>query len=108
MKASETVTKPKCYICGPITGARDGNRALFEDGCKQAKGLGYEPVNPHDNGVPSSATWSAHMRADIKMLCDCEAILMLPGWFSSRGASLEYDLAEALEIDVLYYESGRV
>lgn len=33
------------------------------------------------------------MRADLKALLECEAIVMLPGWQASQGACLEYNVA---------------
>ena len=42
-----------------------------------------------------------HLRADIGDLLDCDAILMLPGWEDSAGATLEHSIAVALGLEVL-------
>ncbi|WP_255493271.1 DUF4406 domain-containing protein [Dysgonomonas sp. HDW5B] len=38
--------------------------------------LGYQTVNPLNNGVPKDSTWNEHMRADLKLLLDCDAIYL--------------------------------
>lgn len=91
----------KCYISGPITGIPDGNKARFLAASEALKAIGYEPVNPHDNGVQAGAPWAEHMRADIAILMGCDRIFMLPGWTASKGARIEYDLAAALGIPLI-------
>ena len=46
---------------------------------------GYSVVNPHD----------------IKVMVDCDVIVLLPGWGRSRGALLERQIAIALGLRVL-------
>ena len=38
------------------------------------------------------------MRRAIKMLCDCDFNVRLPGWQQSKGAQLEAQIAKALGI----------
>ena len=38
------------------------------------------------------------MRRAIKMLCDCDFNVRLPGWVNSTGARLETQIADALGI----------
>lgn len=40
------------------------------------------------------------MRADIKALCDCDHVVVLPGWEKSRGATLEVFIATQLGMRV--------
>ena len=42
------------------------------------------------------------MRKDIKLLMDCDCILMLKGWSVSRGASIERELAMSLGLPIFY------
>lgn len=86
----------KIYISGPMTGYVDFNLPAFFAAEEQLRALGYEPVNPARNGLPDSAEWHEHMRADIKLLMDCEALCFLPGSGASRGATLEMDIASRL------------
>ena len=59
-----------------------------------------DAVNPHDLCQPEW-DWSKCMRADIRALCDCDAIYMLPGWEKSNGAQLELHIAHRLGLIVL-------
>ena len=85
----------KIYISGAITGHPDGNRLQFQAAANAIIAKGHEPVNPHDIGdaLGDRAEWNDYMKADIKALLDCDAILMLPGWEQSIGAKIENQLA---------------
>jgi hypothetical protein len=86
----------RVYISGPMTGMPELNAPAFNAAEQQLAAAGYEPVNPVNNGQPNDAPWHQHMRADIAMLVTCEAIVMLPGWQASRGATLERHIARRL------------
>lgn len=90
----------KVYISGPMTGIEDLNRADFTWAAKMVQVFGMQPVNPHDVCDPSW-DWHQCMRADIKALCDCDAILLLPGWEKSNGAQLELHIAHRLGLRVI-------
>ena len=45
------------------------------------------------------------MRADIKALCDCDEIALLPGWENSTGAHVELNLAHRLGMRVVAIEA---
>ena len=100
----------KIYISGPISGVSlETAYNNFTNAEVQLLEEDYEPVNPFNNGLPSNATWEEHMRADLKLLLDCDAIYMLEGWEKSRGARIEYALAVDLKMDVQYqcrYSNG--
>ena len=120
-EAIEHERKPRCYIAGPIAGVPDF-RKRFAAAVPAVEALGYEVVNPcdiapadHDNGCPpgydpgdaSGHTSSAcFMRADLRVLLDCDAIFMLPGWRESRGATVEHAVAVACGIPVLEEKEG--
>lgn len=65
--------------------------------------LKSEPVNPFNNGVPSYEDWRVHMKADIKLLLECDGILMLRGWETSKGAKLEFDVATSCGLKVINF-----
>lgn len=91
----------KIYISGPITGhPRERVERAFAEAEAVIRESGHEPVNPLGNGLPISATWYEHMRADIRMLLDCDAILMIGDWPCSRGVSIEMELAIGLGMNV--------
>ena len=96
----------KIYISGKITGLPLSEaRQRFADSADFLNEIGFEAVNPLNNGLDDKATWKEHMVADIAMLLDCEAIYMMDNWIESRGASIEYDIANRLNLDV-WFESN--
>lgn len=96
----------KIYISGKITGLPLSEaRQRFEDAAVFLAEIGFDPVNPLNNGLESSAMWKEHMVADIRLLLDCDAIFMMDNWIESRGASIEYDIANRLNMDV-WFESN--
>lgn len=92
----------KVYISGPITGLPlETVYNNFTNAEVRLLEQGYEVVNPLNNGLPTNATWNEHMRADLKLLLDCDSIYMLNGWTNSKGAMIEYDLARILHFDII-------
>ena len=93
----------KIYISGPISGLP--LETVYNNFTNAEVNLlekGYKVVNPFNNGLPTTATWEEHMRADLKLLLDCDAIYMLEGWEKSRGARIEYALVVDLKLNIQY------
>jgi len=103
----------RIYISGKITGIEDKAYQIFEDGEKEVKTIfSTMPVNfsketliivnpmklPHLH----DKTWEAYMKEDLKELLSCDAIYMLKGWSESKGAAIEYDLANKLGLTVIH------
>nr|DAT99699.1 MAG TPA: deoxyribosyltransferase [Caudoviricetes sp.] len=93
------MSRGKVYISGPITGIDFGNRFAFSCARNALELCGYEAVDPSEVQLGDDATWADYMRADLKLLLDCDFIYMLEGWENSRGARLERELAENLGIE---------
>jgi hypothetical protein len=93
----------KLYISGPVSGMPGLNKDAFNAAEIQLDAAGHSVINPIKNGLPDDAPWVDHMRADIKMLMDCDGVAYLPGWENSRGAKIEIELARALGFPVLHY-----
>lgn len=66
------------------------------------KRLGYEPVNPLDNGLSEHDNWEVHIVKDIATLLQCKAIYMLQDWQDSKGARIEYYIATQIGIPIMY------
>ena len=97
--------KEKIYISGAIAHHDLEERKMAFSLCAAfCEHCGFEAVNPFDNGVDQSEDWRKHMRADIRMLVDCDAICMMDGWEQSKGCKLELDVARSCGLTV-YYES---
>lgn len=90
----------KVYVSGPMTGYPDFNRRAFEVATQDLTSLGHDPVDPGDAEVPEQA-WAEFLRADLRMLLDCQGVAVLPGWEASRGAALEVHVAHQLGMTVL-------
>lgn len=101
------MSRGKVYISGPITGIAFGNRFAFMCARCGLELCGYEVVDPSDVKLDDDATWADYMRADLKLLLDCDYIYMLEGWEDSKGARLERELAERLGIEQVDIDQER-
>lgn len=88
------------YISGPMTGKVSFNFPAFHAEAERLRALGHVVVNPAEINTDVDAEWGDCLRADIKALMDCDAIVLLPGWEKSRGALLEFHNADALEMAI--------
>lgn len=104
------------YIAGPMTGVPDYNFPLFFEVEKKLKALGYKVENPAKNNGRTLAaaiadareekmTWAEYMRRDIVRLAKADAIVLLPGWYLSRGAALEARIALELGMGLFVWQS---
>ena len=94
----------RIYISGPMTGCADLNFPAFNAEAARLRGLGYEVVNPAEVNPDASMPWDACMRADIKALCDCDTLALLPGWERSNGAHLELHIAHRIGLEITHTE----
>lgn len=94
----------RIYLAGPMTGLPDFNYPAFHAEAARLRALGYDVANPAENPPSACGTWAGYMRLAIPLLCRCDAICLLPGWASSRGASIEHALAVHLGMAVIYQE----
>lgn len=86
----------KLYIAGPMTDLPESNYPAFHAAAKVLRELGHTVLNPADNPVPACGTWLGYMRMSLVQIADSEAIVMLPGWTTSKGARIEHQLARDL------------
>jgi hypothetical protein len=112
----------KIYIAGPMSGIEDWNFPAFFEAEEQLKELGHETLNPATNdgasletaiqnaisARDSGATWSSYMRRDLSNLVLSDSLCLLPGWQSSKGASLEVYVAKALGIPLYILRDGKL
>lgn len=98
----------RIYIAGPMTGLPDNNYPSFHDAAARMRNKGWHVENPAENPAPhveAACTWSGYMRMGISQLMTCHAIYLLPGWQNSRGASVEYFIAQRLGLTI--YEHAK-
>lgn len=95
----------KLYVSGPMSGIQDHNFPAFNAAAAKVTALGHVPVNPVDINPDPGTPWAMCLRADLRALCDCDGIVLLPGWEKSKGAQLELHVAHRLEMSVHFIES---
>lgn len=96
-----TATAMRIYLSGPMTGLPNLNFPAFHAAAAKLRARGLEVVNPAEINPDTGMSWEECMRADIKALCDCQALAMLPGWERSNGAHLEVHIAHRLGLQIL-------
>ncbi len=90
------------YIAGPITGIPDKNITAFTAATNLLLENGHIPICPLTLNEldPVEDNWLSQMKRDLKYLVDCDAVFLLPGWETSKGARLEVQVAKSLDIKV--------
>ncbi len=91
----------KLYIAGPMTGIEHMNFPAFMEAEKKLQAMGFETMNPARHGA-GEGTWSDYMRRDITDLLTCDGVATLNSWNESKGATLEVQIAETLEMPVAH------
>lgn len=93
----------KIYISGKISGLPFSEvEKTFKNTEARLKKLGFEVVNPIKKNISTNASWTEHMRMDIKLLMDCDTIYMQRNYKHSKGAMIEYSLAKRLGYTVIH------
>lgn len=89
------------YIAGPMTGHPDFNYPAFAYAATVLRAKGIDARSPHEiDNEGQEQSWQWYMRRALRMLLECDAITLLPGWETSRGACCERSVAEALGMTI--------
>jgi hypothetical protein len=91
----------KIYIAGPMSGFPEFNYPTFHAVASALRSQGHQVESPAENPEPPCGSWEGYMRMAVAQLARCEAVALLPGWESSKGASLEHRLAHDLGLKVV-------
>lgn len=97
----------RIYIAGPCTGIEALNYPAFSAAAARLRAEGHDVINPAENPEPPCGSWTGYMRMSVAQVATCEAVAMLPGWESSKGASLERHIARALGMQVVYLAGAK-
>jgi hypothetical protein len=92
----------KIYISGKISGMEDEAKVLFDRAEKYLLSKGYEVVNPMKLEHNENTHWHHYMKTDIIALMECDAIYMLTNWTESKGAVVEFYIADNLEFEIIH------
>ena len=95
----------RVYLSGPMSGRPEFNFPAFHAAASALRAKGLEVANPAEIEPTGEKTWANCMKADIKVLCDCCTVALLPGWESSKGANIEARLANQLGMRVVEFET---
>ena len=93
----------RVYVAGPMTGLAESNYPAFHAAAARLRNKGWHVENPAENPAPhveAACDWTAYMRMGVSQLMTCHAIYLLPGWQQSKGASLEFFIAQRLGLTV--------
>jgi hypothetical protein len=89
------------YIAGPMAGRKNLNFEAFAKASQKLRLEGWQVFNPaaaNLEGMPLHQI----MAYVLMRVCESDAIAMLPGWYLSGGARIEWLLAKYLKIKVVY------
>jgi Domain of unknown function (DUF4406) len=101
-KSRNSGKRKKVYISGPMTGKVNLNYESFHKKADELKRKGYEVANPAEHfGGRQDLERSVYLREDLRQLVECDFIVFLKGWKSSKGAVLEYLVSLECGIEVL-------
>jgi hypothetical protein len=90
----------RVYLSGPMTGIEDNNFPAFRRWAAKLRADGFDVVSPAE--IQEAGTWELCLRADLRELCTCDAIALMPGWEGSKGAHLELHVAHRLGMNVMH------
>lgn len=106
----------RVYIAGPMTGYHEHNFPAFREAAETLRAHGWDVISPaemdeedgyeppKDGGEISQETYIEFLLRDLNAIAGCDGIVLLPGWYSSAGAKVEYAWANALKLEVLSYK----
>lgn len=96
------------YLAGPMSGYPENNFPAFITAAHALRRWGLVVVNPAELTLAKYGTveeamkvpWETHLARDIGELVKCDAVVVMPGWEKSPGATLEVDVARRLRMPV--------
>jgi hypothetical protein len=95
----------KYYLSGAITHQPDF-KAYFKKYEEELQYWGIDNIfNPAAVEWPQDVKWETCMKYDLKILVNCDVLVLLPNWKKSKGVKLEIHIAKALGIRVIAIRS---
>lgn len=95
--------RPKVYLSGPMSGIAEHNYPAFMAAQRAIEEEGFIVLNPANNDA-SLPRWQL-MSADVDHVLRCDALVVLPGWMNSLGASTEVNVGLEAGKRIIDYET---
>lgn len=111
----------RIYLSGPMTGYPSYNVTGFATYARLLRlQTDHEIINPFDldsDDVLSKSVasedgrhfseqeWAEFIARDVRVVANCDAIAVMPGWINSRGCAVETMVASILGRQVLYADT---
>ena len=89
------------YLAGPMRGKPNLNFEAFAKAADKLRADGFAVFNPASANLEGTPL-NRIMAYVLGQLCECEAIALLPGWYRSGGARIEWLLAKYLKLRCIY------
>lgn len=107
--------KKRCYVAGPMRGYPNLNFPEFDRVSGMLRSQGWYVISPADhdrslgfdpgdNREYTEQVYNELMRWDIGQVLSADAIYMMRNWQSSEGATVEFTVAKAIGITIMYEE----
>jgi hypothetical protein len=99
------------YVAGPMRGLPDYGFPIFRAATKDLRSRGFHVHSPAERDVRAHrdparvglVPLRQYMADDLRLVCQSDAVVVLPGWQKSVGACLETLTAAVCSIPVLAY-----
>lgn len=92
----------KVYIAGRIADEKD-YRTKFQRAEAEVMALGHSAISPCEiHADCNHQAWEQWMVCDLHEMLDCDGVYALRDWQSSKGATVEVQLAMRLNKTIIY------
>lgn len=103
----------KVYLAGPMRNLPAFNFPAFHTAAAALRLFGHDVWNPAEHDEASGFNphtdepkpLKHYMVTDLAKVCESDAVVVLPGWQKSQGATLEMFVAQVVGVRVLEYPS---
>jgi hypothetical protein len=94
------------YLAGAYSGAIDMNIQTARETAIKVWESGFTCLCPHLNTanfqIDCKCQYTDYLEGDLALLENCQAVLMLPNWITSSGATQEKEFATLNKIPVFH------